>query len=53
MFFDGLYMIAKYKTKVVMSKPIYVGCATLDLSNLTMLQFQYNVNENNLNINIV
>ena len=31
-------MIAKYKTKVVMSKPIYVGCATLDLSNLTMLQ---------------
>ena len=24
------YMIEKYKTQVVMSKPIYVGCASLD-----------------------
>ena len=29
-----------------MSKPIYVGCASLDLSNLTMLQFHYNGTEN-------
>ena len=36
-------MIEKYKTKVVMSKPICVGCAILDLSNLTMLQFHYNI----------
>ena len=28
-----------------MSKPIYVGCASLDLSNLTMLEFHDNVIE--------
>ena len=33
------------KTKVVMSKPIHVGCASLDLPKLTMLQFHYNVIE--------
>ena len=29
-------------TNVVMSKPMYVGCASLDLSNLTILEFHYN-----------
>ena len=38
-------MIEKYKTKVVMSKPIYVGCAILDLSKLTMLKFHYDIIE--------
>ena len=38
-------MIEKYKAKVAMSKPIYVGCAILDLSKLTMLQFHYTVIE--------
>ena len=41
----GLCMIEKYNTKVVMSKPIYVGCAILDLLKLTMLKFHYNVIE--------
>ena len=44
-------MIEKYKTKVVKSKPIYVGCAMLDFSKLTMLEFHYNVIENILKIN--
>ena len=38
-------MIEKYKAKVAMSKPIYVGCAILDLSKLTMLEFHYNIIE--------
>ena len=32
-------------TKVVRSKPIHVGYASLDLSKLAMLQFHYNVIE--------
>jgi hypothetical protein len=52
-YLDGLYMVEQYKTKVVMSKPIYVGCASLDLSTLTMLEFHYNVMENMFNINIL
>ena len=34
-----------------MSKPIYVGCATLDLSKLTMMAFHYNVIEQNFQPN--
>ena len=36
-----------------MSKPIDVGCASLDSPNLTMLEFHYNVIENIFNINIL
>jgi hypothetical protein len=50
-YIDGLYMIEKYKTKVVMSKPIYVGCASLELSKLTMLEFHYNVIEKHFKSN--
>jgi hypothetical protein len=50
---DGLYMVEQYKTKVVMSKPIYVGCASLDLSKVTMLELHYNVMENLLKIYIL
>ena len=31
-----------------MSKPIYVGCASLDSSKLTMIEFHYNVIEKHL-----
>jgi hypothetical protein len=52
-YIHGLYMIEQYKTRVVMSKPIYVGCAILDLSKLTMLKFHYDVIENSLTIHIM
>ena len=42
-YLEGFHMIEKYKTKVVLSKPICVGCASLDLSKLTMIEFHYNV----------
>ena len=44
-YLEGLCMIEQYKTKVVMSKPICVGCAVLDLSKLAMLEFHYNVKQ--------
>ena len=44
-YLEGWYIIENHKTKVVLSKPIYVGCAVLDFSKLTMLEFQYNVIE--------
>ena len=52
-YLEGLYMIDKCRTKVVMSKQIYVGCASLDLSNMSMLEFHYNVIENILKANII
>ena len=36
-------MIETYKERIVYSKPVYVGCAILDLSNLKMLEFHYTV----------
>ena len=40
-------MIENYKEKVILDKPIYIGCAILDLSKLHMLKFHYNVIEKN------
>ena len=40
---DGLYLIETHKTKLVYDKPMYIGCAILDLSKLHMLDFHYNV----------
>jgi hypothetical protein len=40
---NGLYLIETYKEKIVYDKPVYVGCATLDLSKLKMLEFHYEV----------
>ena len=40
---NGLYMIETHKTKIVYDKPVYVGCAILDLSKLKMLEFHYDV----------
>ena len=44
-YLEGLYMIETYETKVVVSKPIYVGCAILDLAKLSMLDVHYTVIE--------
>ena len=44
-YLEGLYMVEQTKTEVIMSQPIYVGCASLDSSNLTMVEFHYNVIE--------
>ena len=43
---NGLYMIETHKTKIVYDKPVYVGCAILDLSKLKMLEFHYHVLDN-------
>jgi hypothetical protein len=40
---NGLYLIETYKEKIIYDKPVYVGCAILDLSKLKMLEFHYNV----------
>ncbi len=40
---QGLYLIETHKTKIVYDKPVYVGCAVLDLSKLHMMDFHYNV----------
>jgi hypothetical protein len=50
-YIEGLYMIEAFTEKVVLDKPIYVGCAILDLSKLHMLRFHYNVIEKQLKIN--
>jgi hypothetical protein len=44
---DGLYLIEMYKTEVVYDKPIYVGTSILDLSKLCMMQFHYDVMQDN------
>ena len=43
----GLYMIEMYKAEVTLDKPIYIGTAVLDLSKLCMMDFHYNVIEEN------
>ena len=44
---NGLYLIETHKTRIVYDKPVYVGCAILDLSKLHMLQFHYDVIQKN------
>ena len=41
----GLYLIENYKTEIIYDKPIYVGASILDLSKLRMMDFHYNVIE--------
>ena len=41
-FIDGLYLIQTHKTATVYDKPVYVGCAILDISKERMLDFHYN-----------
>jgi hypothetical protein len=40
---NGLYLIETYKGRAVYDKPVYVGCAILDLSKLKMLDVHYKV----------
>ncbi len=40
---QGLYLIETNKTRIVYDKPVYIGCAVLDLSKLHMMDFHYNV----------
>ena len=44
-YFRGLYLIGNYKTEIIYEKPIYVGTSILDLSKLHMMDFHYNIIE--------
>jgi hypothetical protein len=44
-FVDGLYLIQTHKTATLYDKPVYVGCAILDVSKLRMLDFHYHTIE--------
>ena len=35
-FIGGVYLTETYKTEVVYEKPVYVGCAILDISKVRM-----------------
>jgi hypothetical protein len=40
---NGLYLIETHREKIVYDKPVYIGCAILDLSKSKMLEFRYDV----------
>ena len=44
-YFRGLYLIENYITEIIYDKPIYVGTSILDLSKLHMMDFHYNIIE--------
>jgi hypothetical protein len=37
---NGLYVIETHKAKIIYNKPVYVGCAVLNLSKLKLLATQ-------------
>ena len=41
---NGSYLIETHRKKIVHDKPVYVGCAIVELSNLKMLELHYTVN---------
>ena len=43
---NGSYLIETHRENIVYDKPVYVGCAILDLSNSKMLELHYNVKYN-------
>jgi hypothetical protein len=40
---NGLYLLETHREKIVYDKPVYIGCAILDLSKLKMIEFHYDV----------
>ena len=44
----GLHLIEMFKQKVLYDKPSYIGTSVLDLSNLHMMRFHYEVIHKNL-----
>jgi hypothetical protein len=40
---NGLNLIETHREQIVYDKPVYIGCAILDLSKLKMLEFHYKV----------
>ena len=44
---DGLFLVEQYQAEIEMNKPIYVGTSILDLSKVCMMDFHYNVIEEN------
>ncbi len=46
-YMNGLFMIENFKDLITYDKPIYVGCSVLDLSKLCMMEFHYEVIQEN------
>ena len=44
-YFRGLYLIENYNTEIIYDKPIYVGTSVLDLNKIHMMDFHYNIIE--------
>ena len=47
-YIDGLYLIQTHKTETLYDKPVYVGCAILDISKVRMMDFHCNTIHKNL-----
>ncbi len=50
-YIDGLYLIQTHKLATIYDKPVYVGCAILELSKVRMYNFHYNTIGNNFKNN--
>ena len=53
MFYENLFAIDRIKEELVSNRPIYVGMAILDLSELLMNDFHYNYLLNKCNIKLM
>ena len=53
MFNENLFAINRIKEGLILNRPIYVGMAILDLSNLLMYHFHYNYMLKKYNIKLI